>query len=145
MRLMSAIVLLLMSGCSAVHSDDANYKVLIHGNEECNYDYGVEDFCDEYNQISYKNTDKTVNFDKDKVLVVPKDNFGYLVVINPETQIAYPFGYLVNYKKLIFSKNSNEFCIEEISPLIVMRIVDTSVLSLLKTTLSVFTMLLASI
>ncbi len=50
---MSAIVLLLMSGCSAVHSDDADYKVLIHGNEECNYDYGVEDFCDEYNQISY--------------------------------------------------------------------------------------------
>lgn len=102
MRLMSAIVLLLMSGCSAVHSDDANYKVLIHGNEECKYDYGVEDFCDEYNQISYKNTDKTVNFAKDKVLVFPEDNFGYLVVINPETQIAYPFGYLVNYKKTNF-------------------------------------------
>lgn len=112
MRLMSAIVLLLMSGCSSVHSDDANYKVLIHGNEECNYDYGVEDFCDEYNQISYKKTDKTINFDTDKVLVFPEDNFGYLVVINPETQIAYPFGYLVNYKKLSFSKDSNEFCIE---------------------------------
>ena len=112
MKIMSALVLILTFGCTSVHSKDSNYQVLIHGNQECEYDYGVEDFCDKDNLISYKNADKTINFDKDKVLVLPKDNFGHIVVIDPKTHIVYPFKYLVNYKKLSFSKGSNEFCIE---------------------------------
>ena len=44
MKIMSALVLILTFGCTSVHSKDSNYQVLIHGNQECEYDYGVEDF-----------------------------------------------------------------------------------------------------
>ncbi len=112
MRVISAIALLLISGCSLGHSKDSNYQVLVHGNKECKYDYGEEDFCSKGNLIFYKNANKTINFDKNKVLVLPEDNFGYIVVIDPKTKIVYPFNYLVNYKKIFFSKGSNEFCLE---------------------------------
>ena len=112
MRLISAVLLIFICSCTSVYSKDSNYKILIHGDEECEYDYGNENFCSKGNLIFYNKTDKTINFDHDKVLVVPEDNFGYIVVINPENNTVYPFNYLVNYKNLSFAKDSNEFCLE---------------------------------
>lgn len=112
MRFTLAILLIFICSCTSVHSKDSKYKVLINGNEECKYDYGEENFCSKSNLIFYNNTNKTINFDRDKVLVVPENNFGHIVVINPKNNIVYPFKYLINYKKLSFTKDSNEFCIE---------------------------------
>ena len=112
MRFTLAILLIFICSCTSVHSKDSKYKVLINGNEECKYDYGDEDFCSKDNLIIYSNTSKTINFDRNKVLVVPEDRFGHIVVINPKDKIVYPFKYLVDYKKISFAKNDNEFCIE---------------------------------
>lgn len=112
MRLISAILLVFICSCTSVYSKDSNYKVLINSNEECKYDYGDEDFCSKDNLIIYSNTNKNINFDRNKVLVVPEDSFGYIVVIDPKTKIVYPFKYLVDYRKISFTKDSNEFCIE---------------------------------
>ncbi len=112
MRFALAIFLVFMCSCTSVHSKDSKYRVSINGNEECKYDYGEEDFCSKDNLIFYSNTDKTVNFDHDKVLVVPENNFGYIVIINPKKNIVYPFKYLISYKTLTFDRDSNEFCIE---------------------------------
>lgn len=112
MRLILAVLLTFICSCSSVYSKDSNYKIRIHGNEECKYDYGDEDFCSKDNLIFYNNTDKTINFDRNKILVSPKNNFGYIVIINPKNKVVYPFKYLVDYKKISFAKDSNEFCIE---------------------------------
>ena len=112
MKFMLVILFIFLCGCTLTHSKEPRYKILINGNEQCKYDYSNEDFCSDYNLDYYKRVDKNINFDKNKILVMPDNNFGYIVVVNPKDNTVYPFKYLIDYNILNFNKNSNDFCIE---------------------------------
>lgn len=112
MRYLIFILIVLISSCYSVNSENKQYKVVIHGNQQCKYDYGDEDFCSTENLTYYQNVSKKINFDKDKILLAPEDKFGYIIVIDPNKNIVFPFEYLVDYDNLEFHSDSNNFCID---------------------------------